>query len=118
MVTDLFIVGVVALISGVDVWFAVGKPKTISRRLRKHGRSVAAIPFAWGYLGGHFFGPLVGFSVHIGLSLGALVVGGALASLLHRFVLQRFTASPWLGVLWLLVGIGAGTYLWPQTTPF
>ena len=116
MLTDWFIGGTIAVIALFDVYLLLAHRKTISRRMRKHGRNIVAMPWAWGVLGGHFWGPdgvdpaLGGY----GPSVGLLVAVGATLVGVHLLVRRWLKLPTWWPLIYLVCGIPCGIWLWPQ----
>jgi len=113
--TDWFILATVFSIAAVDLALVFFEAKTISNRTRAYGSKWASFPFAWGVLGGHFWGPgggpLLGswvwsISLLIACALGAMVI--------HRWARLEFSLPAWSVSFWLIPGFAAGFLLWPQ----
>lgn len=114
-VTDWFIFGTIMGIAVADLFFLWVRTKTISNRLRYYGYEWASFPFAWGALGGHFWGPPG--SPFLGswfASIGALVVCMFVVMVLHWQVRDKLDVPAWSVVFWILPGIAAGAHFWPQ----
>ncbi len=110
---DVAILFVVMVIAVIDLILVLLSVQTISRRMRSIGRRVAFLPYSWGVFGGHFWGPhrppLLG---SWWASIGLLIGTGVVLSLVHWFA--RRWIPKWSVLLYLLCGIPAGIYLWPQ----
>ena len=112
---DWFIVLGILVIAVVDVLFIVYKTPTISRRLRGIGYRVSFFPYAWGALGGHFWGPSMDPAFGSWwISVGLLIACGALVSGIHHAMLRWASPPDWTALLYLPCGIPAGIFFWPQ----
>jgi len=111
---DWFILAGVAVIAIVDVIFVVRTTPTISRRFRSYGYRVSFFPYAWGVLGGHFWGPdldpLLG---NWWASVGILLSAGGVLSLVH-WLLLKLDPPDWTPLLYIPAGVVAGVFMWPQ----
>jgi hypothetical protein len=108
------ILGLVA-ITAVDVLFIVYRSPTISNRFRMIGRKVSFFPYAWGALGGHFWGPPMQPAFgNWWASIGILLGVGVLLSLAHFLVLLYSKPPPWVSLLYIPCGIPLGMFFWPQ----
>ena len=113
----ILIVSLVA--AGLIAWdiyvafFNEEKGDTISEVLRHAGQRMAGVPFAWGALGGHFWGwqqELLLPQPWSGVLLGATATLLAVA----HFIIRKLTAPPaWSATFYLVVGIPFGAVLWP-----
>lgn len=113
--TDWFILGSILAIVGVDIALVSMERPTVSKRLRFYGERVAAFPFAWGALGGHYWGPShgpIGGNWVTSVTLLILCTFGAVVG--HRWLRLVFNMPRWFAVFWLLPGIAAGAIFWPQ----
>lgn len=114
-IADWFIIGCLLVIIVVDVIFVAREEKTISNRMRRVGREVAALPFAWGVLGGHFYGPtnepMLGSWV---VSIGCLLLVTVFVGMLHMFLRNNSDLPAWSVLMYVPLGIPAGALFWPQ----
>ncbi len=85
---------------------------TISRAMHRSGSAFAGLPFAWGVLGGHFWGvPVVETPWWVAaLGLSALL---STAVIVHRVTRRVLVESGWLLLPWMLLGAVSGWLLWP-----
>lgn len=113
--TDWFILALIAVVSVFDIYLLLAKKSTISKRMRKHGTQISALPYSWGVLGGHFWGPdLNPLNNSWLISILTLVGAGAVLAGLN-YLLSRLLYMPkWVLLLYLIAGIPAGVFLWPQ----
>lgn len=112
---DVAIITSILIIAAIDVAFILDQAPTISKRFRDIGRKVSFLPYSWGVLGGHFWGPTLppafgGWWA----SIGFLLVGGAVVTAGHFLILRVFTPPGWLSLVYLPFGAVAGIVLWPQ----
>jgi hypothetical protein len=88
---------------------------TESGIMRRVGARFAGIPFAWGALGGHFWGPsieLPGDAWFWAVGLGGLAIG---ITGIHFLIRRTFLRPPqWFALVYLVAGIPAGAVLWAQ----
>lgn len=112
---DWVIIGFVVAIAIADVALIICKTPTISRRFRGIGYRLSFFPYAWGVLGGHFWGPHLDPLMGRWLaSVAALVLIGLLLSGFH-WALRTWADPPdWVALLYLPCGVAAGIMLWPQ----
>jgi len=114
--TQILCVVTIAVLSAVDIWLAVNRhpEDTISVIMRRWSSRWFVMPWAWGVLGGHFFGPeLPGLPDWTALGL----IPMALAMTYLGWA--RVVRVPVEGghMLWLvLFGIACGALLWPIDT--
>ena len=115
MLTDWAIIGVLAVISVFDVIAAIMDTPTISNRFRVYGKRLSFLPYMWGVLAGHFWGPhmepLVG---NWWISIGALILFGALISGIHLMMSKEIEPPGWLPLAYVPLGIAPGICFWPQ----
>lgn len=83
---------------------------TISGQARETGiQRVSGLPFAFGVLGGHFWGPA---DVLPGWTPFLLIPIAVLLSVIHRKLLPK---TWWVAMLHVVIGLGAGAVLWSQS---
>lgn len=111
---DWLIAVTIATVSILDVGLVLWHYPTVSRRMRLIGREVAFFPYAWGVLGGHFWGPHVEpvFISQLGSIL--LLIGIGLAFVGFHRLWREYGAPGWAALLYLPAGVPAGIFLWPQ----
>jgi len=117
--TIMILVSVTVMLIGYDVVMVVNDVSnrfdTISGRMRIWGLTAPFVPFVWGILGGHFFGPKL-LTTQLGMShLAGIVlmvaagwivlIGGIIAK--HEGV----SIAPWI---MLIPGILIGAICWAQ----
>lgn len=86
---DWVIILGIAVIAAVDVLLIVYKTPTISRRFRAVGYRVSFFPYAWGVLGGHFWGPSMDPAFGSWwISIGLLIGLGLVLSVAHHAMLR------------------------------
>lgn len=112
---DWFIIVGIAVIAIADVWLIVCSTPTISRRFRLYGRKVSSFPFAWGVLGGHFWGPDMepAFGSWVA-SIGALLLSTVWMGVMHWAFWRKSLPPAWSAVVYLGLGVAAGIFFWPQ----
>lgn len=104
---------IVALIAwDVVVGFNSMPNDTISEIMRRAGRRVLAVPFFFGVLLGHFWGPSLHWNIGIFGSLGIVTTLAALISTFRLFLDRDF--PPWAALVAALAGVVAGMVAWPQ----
>lgn len=112
---DVFILTVVFSVTLADLYFVWSPEPTVSNRMREHGLQQGVLPFAWGVLGGHFWGPsrapLLGSWP---VSIAALLACVGLMYALHRGLRRYIHLPRWIPLLYLLPGVAVGAFLWPQ----
>lgn len=122
--TIYFIICVTLFIIGYDIWAYSNNVSnaldTISGRMKIWGRESLILPYAWGVLGGHFWGWMNGKllgSVNfkfddpkVGI---ALLVSSALVVVISDLFLKKQGIYVWP---WLLIfpGVVAGMLFWSQ----
>lgn len=116
MLTDWFIGATIGVIALFDVYLLLSPHKTISRRMRKHGRHIVTLPWAWGVVGSHFWGPdgLEPVLGSYGASAGIMAGIGVCLGVLHWITAKYIKFPRWWPLLYLLVGIPCGIWFWPQ----
>lgn len=85
---------------------------TISQVFRRDGRQWLAIPFGWGVLSGHYFGPSLLYQrweSYALVALGVVVLGRDLWNRRHPEPVEK-----WVLGLVFLAGVVAGAVLWSQ----
>ena len=98
-----------------DIWvvfFNRERRDSISEAIRDAGSFVGTIPFALGVLNGHFFWP--GYPV-LGQPDSAILLGSIGAALAVGTGLARLWVRipHWVMMVWVLLVITLGHYLWP-----
>lgn len=114
--SDVTIIALLALIVVVDLLLLALNYPTISNKVRVYGRLWASFPYAWGVLGGHFWGPNNTSPIFVSdlTSAGVLLLSCALIGVFHR-VIDEFADPPdWATLVYIPIGIPAGVFLWPQ----
>lgn len=119
-ITAILMAATAAILIGWDIYVAFfndipNEYDTESGILRRIGARFAGIPFAWGALGGHFWGPSwdpPGERWIWACGLGAMAL--ALTGL--HYLIRRTQLRPptWFAVVYLVVGIPSGAVMWPQ----
>ena len=114
--TDWLIVAFIAAIAVSDLALVWRRMPPYSRRLRDIGRRVSFFPYAWGVLGGHFWGPVPALTHTWWLQLTLLLTFGGAFTLLHLALREVWPKAS--GLLPLLVylplGVVAGMLVWSQ----
>ncbi len=114
-VVDAMLIAIVGSISVLDISIMMLGLPSISERMRWIGQRLSAAPFSWGILAGHFWGvsrdPL-GDSWAI--SVTALFASVAVVTGAHWLARYTIGTKPWLPLSYVLLGIPAGMYFWPQ----
>jgi len=117
-VTDWVILAGVLLIAVSDVILLVTHNKTISNRFRYYAKNISFSAYAWGSLGGHFFGPhLEPAFGNWWASIGCLVGIMLVLALNHWFILSRYLERclfDGFSLLYFIIGIPCGIFFWPQ----
>ena len=105
----------ITLIGVIDVLFIVHKTPTISRRFRAVGYRLSFLPYAWGAIGGHFWGPhrLPAFGSWW-WSIATLALFGLALSVVHRIMLRWVDPPDWVPLVYLPCGAVMGVFFWPQ----
>lgn len=108
-----------AVLIGWDIYVAFfneipNEHDTESGIMRKIGNSFVGVPFAWGALGGHFWGPSWDppgpyWVWPLSLCCIALVL-----SALHYVGRRYLYFKPWFAVLYVVAGVPLGALMWPQ----
>jgi len=112
---DWIIIAILASIIIADIVLVVRKQKTISNRLRMIGQGCAVVPFSWGVLAGHFWGPHCQpvFGSYW-ISIQVLLVACVFVALLHA-ALDKYAELPnWISLVYVTMGLSAGVFFWPQ----
>lgn len=115
--TIIVIIAVTLLLIGYDIAVYTNSVDnsldTLSGRMRLWGMTTPLLPFAWGVLGGHFWG-----SFHAGQFIPskagiALLVFVAWSVIVAGIIAknENIHISPWM---MLIPGIIVGAVLWPQ----
>lgn len=111
---DWFNVTALAVIVVADAAFAVLQTPTISRRFREYGYRMAALPYVWGLLAGHFWGSIDGLSWGSRWTLMALALSCLVVVYIHALLRLAFNLPNWFVLVYVLVGVPVGAFLWPQ----
>lgn len=112
---DIFIMLLVSIITLVDVLFVVKDTPTASRRMRAYGYRIAAAPFAWGALAGHFWGPHTSPPFGTYFASAFILTSCCLfVAFLHRLSLEWFDLPDWFVLVYAVIGIPTGAFAWPQ----
>lgn len=94
------------------VFFNKEKGDDLSGIIRRASRRAVTIPFAMGALMGHWFWPGTQYMPLL-LGLAALTCIATSFGLLSAFVLYKLRLPDAMLILWVLLGIVAGHFLWP-----
>lgn len=116
ILTDWLILGIVAFIAVSDLWLMWAGLPTYSRSLRELGKKVSFFPYAWGVIGGHFWGPIEKV-FHVWWQVLLLLLGLGIAVSLAGLVVQglHLRRGHWLPLLlYLPIGLCAGAVIWAQ----
>ena len=114
--TDWIIIGTVVAISAIDIGLILLRLPTISNRMRAAGRRVSTLPFGWGVLGGHFWGPC-----HEPIfgswwaSCGTLVGIGVAFGVVNWLAWRSGFGFWWYALIYLAIGVVLGAVFWPLT---
>ncbi len=119
-ITIIIMLFVFFLLVGWDIYVAFFNEEpgdTESNILRKFGRQVGGAPFAWGVLGGHFWGP-DGITPFFGPTASPvfLLMLALVLSIFHvlakHILIEKYTNA--LVLIYLIAGLPLGAIFWPQ----
>jgi hypothetical protein len=107
LITSIVAAAIIVILVVVDIYFAIDniKGNTWSEILRFWGARIKIIPFAWGFLGGHFFHPAWP-SLQQPMGIAVLVWLGVVVQIASMGI-----NLPMLS--YLCAGIMAGIFCWP-----
>jgi hypothetical protein len=111
-VTDAIILAVLTFIAVADVVLILRERASFSRRLRLYGSRCVSIPFGFGVVAGHFWGPGGDPPGGWVVSIALLLLIAAAVSPWHRVVWQD--PPKWAPLVYVLPGAFFGMMLWPM----